>query len=185
RNPYKLLESQYHYRSWAVNFPFTETKIKSLFPHFPNLSIEDFIEMKILCNEDFLIQNNLPKEVFFGEQTLGFIRLFFKNHLSIHKKLNVEYFTEGHYKADMCNVSFIKNENLNEELIQFLQNYEFTQQELKHIRNHKKVNVSSEDTFDLAKRQMILDYINEHEWALLLILADLGIHYKMEKKDLI
>jgi len=182
RNPYSRLESIYRFKWWAHNPLLTKEELKRNFPNFPDLTFDQFLKLQDLTNEIMKEKYKICKDIKIGNQTIQFIRFFFKDHKKVLARLNNNYIISGAYKNDICNVTFIKNENLNEELVLFLSKNGFSNEELHLIFNHKKINVSSNITNQsIVNEKLLLKYINEKEWILFEILSHLGIYYKKEK----
>lgn len=180
RDPYSRMESSYRFRWWAKH-PFLEKdRLTELFPGFPDLTFKEFTKFYALESDEFKRKYKVDEGLKIGKQSIQFIRLFFKNHEAVFRSLNENYISEGLFKRDMCHITFIKNENLNEELAHFLSQYGFSQNELDFIRNHKKVNATKNDTSKSHLNQHLVDFVNEYEWVMLDILESLGINYRRE-----
>ena len=181
RDPYLRLESIYKFRSWARNSSFQLEEVLPHFPSFPDLSMEEFLDFQLLINKKQRQKHNIPENANVGNQTIQFIRFFFKNNEKVLQELSNEYVTSGAYKKDMCDVVFLRNENLNEELATFLGKNGFQKGELEFVRGHEKVNVTkSEITESLVTKQLV-SFVNSHDWMLMKILSDLGIDYRIQQ----
>ena len=178
RDPYLRFESIYKFRWWVQNPPIENEQIEELFPTFPDLTFQQYIEMDCLANKKLKIKYGIDDDFKIGSQSILFIRMFLKNHQEILSSLDENYMTNQFLKKDICNVTFLKKENLNEELAQFLSKYGFSKNELNFIQNHEKVNVTTHDTNKSFLNQELIDYINEYEWVLFDILSMLDIIYK-------
>jgi len=178
RDPYLRLESIYKFKWWVSYPPLEQEELYSNFPNFPDLTLEQYLEMQIIFNEKMKKKYNIDKDVVIGNQSIQFISFFFKNHKKVLADLNNEYIINGLYKDDMCNVSLISNENLNEELISFLSKNGFQKEELNFILNHKKVNVTNSDIKESLINKKLISFVNENDWILIKILSDLGFDYK-------
>lgn len=179
RNPFLRLESVYKYNWWAKNPPLEKDELYTHFPEFPNLSFERYLNLQLLVNENTKEKYNIPKNVKIGNQSIQFIRFFFKDHKRVLAQLNNEYIFNGLYKDDMCNVTLLRNENLNEELVSFLSKNGFPKNELNFILNHKKVNVTKSDVSETFINKKLKLFVNENEWILIKILSDLGFDYNI------
>ena len=69
---------------------------------------------------------------------------------------------------------------MNEELVLFLSNNDFSKNELNFILNHKKVNITKSDINKSLIIRKLISYVNENEGILLEILLQLGFNYKRE-----
>lgn len=180
RNPYTRFLSQYEFRWWAENYSlFVDTSLViNTFPHFPNLSLDEFIDFTIIA-DDHKYPNISKKKV--GHQTIRFIEIFFNRPLEVIANINDDYIFSGAYKQDLKPITFLQQENLTEELVAFLSQYNFTQEELDIIRNHQRVNVTKSQH---ANRNSLhtpksLEYIKTYERLLFKMYEDLGIIYKL------
>lgn len=178
RNPYDRFISLYNYR-WWVKFPEVKMDVlKESLPHFPNLTINDFLKLRQLQAEQMKATFNIPKDIEIGAQTIEFINMYFKNPLEFWQKIDSQLLKSNQLVQEMADIEFLKQENLNHELAHFLSKYDFTNEELNFVRNHKKINVSSISTNEPNQlSQNIRDYIEKSEWVLFKLLALNGIHY--------
>lgn len=179
RNPYTAILSNFEFGFWKENIYLFVDKniIKDKFPQFPNISIEEFIDLKkILNNQSY--PNLRTAQI--GFQTIKFIEMFFNNPLKIIATINDDYILSGAYKKDLKPITFLKQENLTEDLISFLSQYDFTAKELEMIRNYKKINVTKNKTSNrmALHTPKSLDYIQTYERLLFKIYEDLGIFYE-------
>jgi hypothetical protein len=181
RDPYLRLESLYKFRWWVKNPPLEPEVIKTHFPTFPNLTFEQFLELQILVNGSLKKKYKIDEKLKIGNQSIQFIRFFFKNHENVLAELNTEYFVNGSYKQDLCDVNLIRNENLNEELVSFLSKNGFLKEEINFILNHEKVNVTESNIESSLISEELLSYVDENEWILFEILSYLGFDYKRIK----
>lgn len=180
RDPYLRLISIYKFKWWAKNPPLENELIKSHFPNFPDLTFQQYLKLDMLTNKRMKEKYGIDKHIKIGNQSIQFIRFFFRNHKKILAELNTDYIVNGSYKNDICDVTLIKNENLNEELASFLSKFDFSNEELSFIRDHGKVNVTKNNVDNSFLNQEFINYINENEWILLEILSFLGFKYKKE-----
>lgn len=178
RDPYLRIESSYRFRWWS-KFPFlSKQQIAKEFPTFPDLSFQDFTKFYAMESEIFKQKYEVKEGLKIGKQSIQFVRLFFVNHREVFQKLSRDYILGGHFKKDICNVTFLRNENLNEELAMFLSEHGFSQDELDFIRSHQKVNATKNESSKSHMDQHLVDFVNEYEWVMLEILAALGIDYR-------
>lgn len=179
RDPYAHFESTYKYK-WWVRYPLLEKeKIDLHFPNFPSLTFQQFLNLRILLAEEVKKKFAIDSNIKIGYESFEFIRFFFKNHKKVLSELSADYIINGSYKKDMCDVTFIQNNNLNEELASFLSKRDFSDKEISFIRKHKKINVTKiDENLNPIDNEGLINYINEYEWILLKILSDLGFSYK-------
>lgn len=180
RNPYERLESLYKFRWWADNPYIDESTIKEEFPNFPDLTFTQYLNMQRLVNSMLHEKYGIRKELEIGEQTIEFIRMFFKNHKDILRSIDENYISDGSFKSDMCNVTLLQQENLNELLANFLSKHGYRKAEVAFARNHGKVNVTKSTISKSLIDRELIDFVNKHEWMLLEMLASLGMDYRMK-----
>lgn len=184
RNPYSKFLSAYEFEWWKKRPPQNLTKVKKLFPGFPNLTIDEFTDYQSLKNEPLL--SNTKKsatEKNIGTQTVNFILMFSKDPLITLKNLCDDYIYSGEYKKDMADVTFLKQENLNAELHNFLKNYDYSTEDLDFVKSADKVHVTRNSKVDRHElwTKKSLDYIQIEERYLFHMLKELGIEYDAPK----
>lgn len=177
RDPYLRLESVFKFRWWVDNPPIENEQIEKYFPDFPDLTLQQFIQMHKLVNENLKMKYGIDNKLKMGNQSIQFIRMFFRNHKEIFESLTEDYFSKGYFQKDLCDVTFLKNENLNEELALFLSKYSFSNEEIMFVKYHKKVNVTKNEIDKTYITQDLIDYVNEYEQPLFEILSSIGINY--------
>lgn len=161
--------------------------IYEIFPHFPNLSFDEFVDyLKVMVNlkssfnfpHSSIFKNCKDKKI--GFQTRRFIRMFFYNPNEVFNKLSDDYVFSGAYKKDMPPITFLQQENLRNDLVQFLSQFEFTSKELDSIHLHKKVNVTKNQHPNRNElwTPKTLEYVKTYERYLFKFYEDLGFYYK-------
>ena len=178
RDPYLRLKSLYRYGWWKEHPYVDKMLIETHLPNFPNLSFDKFLEMEKLVNDKLKNDYEIPYSLEIGNQTIQFIRFFFRNHRKVLSSLTLDYFLSGEYKNDICDVSFLRNENLNLELFKFLSNNGFSNEEAEFALNHEKVNVTKSLLNENIDDRVLIEHINTTEWILFEILLYLGIDYR-------
>ena len=180
RNPYSKFLSAYEFRWWAKHPPENLMIIKKKLPEFPNLSIDDYVELSKLAAANRLkYLTNTIMDSNIGNQTIHFIQMFFDKPDEVLKNINDNYIDSGEYKKNLKPIIFLRQENLNFDLINLLSKYNFSEKDLRIIENHDKVNVTLGKTMnsnDLWTYKSI-NYIMEADRYLFKILNDLGIEY--------
>lgn len=178
RNPYTHFLSAYQFRFWERNPPLSAQLLNEHFPHFPNLSLDDFVELvKLLVKHDILQGQEIASNV--GNQTVQFIRFFFKEPDKVLRELTNEYLDSSQPLKDLADITFLRQENLNEDLVNFLKKFGYSDHELDFIRTKGRVNVTQTKTFDEKPlwTENAIQYITTKERLLFRILENKGISY--------
>ena len=182
RNPYSRFLSAYEFESWARAPSIEISILKKEFSNFPNLTLDEYVDLSRLISKSR--RSLVPKDLSdqnLGNLTLQFIQMFFDNPSDIIANLSDDYIYSGEYKKGLRPITFLKQENLKEELSNYLSQFDFSQQELISIKNHKRVNVTPVKSSDRNTlwTTKALDYIQQDERLLFKILEDLGINYSI------
>ncbi len=147
-NPYDSLVSHYEFGWWKTHteeeFGFrTMEEIKNKLPNFPDLDFGEYIN---LCDCVLLPKKfknvNLKKNENIGIETFDFIRFFFRNYQEVLAKIDKDYkcyVNHQTYKADMFKVHFIKTDQLNHGLYNFLLDIGWKSKEIAFVLNLKKI----------------------------------------------
>ncbi|MEL7145978.1 MAG: sulfotransferase family 2 domain-containing protein [Bacteroidota bacterium] len=177
RNPYEKLLSAYEYKFWAKAPRIPMDTLSKHFPHFPDLSMDEFIDMVLLADQETNLNKN---ESIIGSQTEQFIYMFFKEPKKVLGNLSTRYFETKAYLDDLGKVEFLTQENLNTELITYLGRYGFSSEQLEVINRHEKVNENKSRKKDRSAMMTdkFFQYIDNKEKYLLMMYRDLGIHYE-------
>ena len=86
-------------------------------------------------------QYTIPDDLDIGVQTILFLRMFLNDPLTTFPQLSQDYFDSKQYLTEMPKVHFMKQETLKVDLRKFLEQYDFSEEELNSIRTHKRVDV--------------------------------------------
>lgn len=184
RNPYSRFLSSYKFKAWA-NPKYLEVSkdiIEKCFPNFPNLTIDEYVDLNVYAEKRRLNQIR-AKDVYnlkdLGAQTIQFVQMFFKEPVTVLNLINDEYILTKEYQNDMANVKFLKQENLNQDLIKFLKEQGFSQDEVEIVNNSKKLNKAKYQTSDVNDlwTEKALNYVSYKERYLFMILENLNINY--------
>lgn len=143
RNPLSRYVSTYLFRSW-VDFPPADVKtLKKTYPNYPDLSFSEYYEMMHTYEVEKRLNGIKPK-IELGVFTIQFIRFYFKDPEAILKKIDLDYIENKEYINELSKIHFIKQENLNSELKEFLQSVGMTKDELSFMDSMDKINVSKQ-----------------------------------------
>ena len=148
RNPYDRYVSHYEFGWWKKYpeddfYPFRVEKIQKKYPHFPDLSFEEYINLWNAIWLPATINNSYINDAeSFGLETFDFITFFFRNAQEVFTKVNKHYdsyIASQRYKVDMYNVHFIRTDRLNEELYDFLLNMGWNRNEVEFVLDLEKI----------------------------------------------
>jgi len=160
RNPFSRYVSSFYYRSWE-KFPPTDIQtIRTYYPNYPNLSFAEFYEMMHIFGRENFLRGIVPK-IELGISTIQFIQFFFNDPESVLKKIDDDYIDSREFEKDMGNIHFIHQENLREELIEFLAHIGIPRDELDFITSLKKVNVTLKKTNTSHHSEIITPMIEQ------------------------
>jgi len=178
RNPYERFLSGYLYRWWADNPSLSQDELDEHFPNFPNLNLDDYIKYQQLSSED--------SELDLGSQTIQFIRMFFKDPKRVLYNITEDYIkSDSAYQQDMPKILFLKQENLNNELSNFLSTKEFSREEVEFAKNYEKTNVTKDrgqDKNSIWTKEAI-EHLERSEQLLFTILKNIGYDCKRPESN--
>lgn len=140
RNPFDRYVSQYHYEFWKRSPSTDLSEIKKTFPHYPDLSFREYLILANEINVKHYAHLNIKQDI--GLYTAQFIRFFFKEPQKILSQLDEFYITSESYKQDMYSVHFLHQDNLNQELHDFLVQLGHSPRKLEFILNYERQNIS-------------------------------------------
>ncbi|MFW6303223.1 MAG: hypothetical protein ACOC2L_01260 [Candidatus Sumerlaeota bacterium] len=155
RNPLSRMVSAWRFGWWLDNPPAPAEQIQEQYPNFPNLGFREFYEMQ----EDIGLRNRLGKIQLpspIGINTVHFIQFFFPDPASILCKIDADYHAED-LKKEMPDITFLHQENLNEEFGRYLRQMGYREDEIAQIDKLGKVNV----TDDGQDKKHFLDYYDD------------------------
>lgn len=141
RNPFTRYISNYQFKWWEKYPPQNEQVILAKYPHFPELSFQEHYDMMHELGRDNRLAGIKPK-IELGIYSIQFIQFFFKNSDEVLSKIDDDYIEQELFREDMGDITFIKQENLNEDLKAFLLSMDISRRELEFIDSMEKVNVT-------------------------------------------
>lgn len=177
RNLYDKFLSTFEFRFWAEYPPLQKQVLLHHFPDFPNLSLDDYVLMNELSAQHKIPGRNLLNV---GNQTIQFIRMYFKKPSETLAKLTPDYLESSDaYENDIADIIFLKQDNLNEELAQFLIRMGYTQEEAELCRTFRRVNVTPNKCSDRNTlwTTKAIHYVQHNERFLFRMLANRGITF--------
>lgn len=142
RNPFDRYVSAYLFR-WWVDHPYASVaRIKDKWPHYPDLSFEEYYQMIHVFGRADRLKQIVPR-MDLGISTIQFIQFYFYDPRSVLALMDEEYILKKKYLNDMPEICFLHQENLNAELTNFLLSMGFSNKQVQFIKDEKKINVTS------------------------------------------
>ena len=181
RHPVSKLISAYKYQSWTRQPKISADHLTSIFPHFPELNFKEFLQYTSLVAQKECKNWNLPIDL--GPQTLQFIWMFFKEPITTLKNMTPSFFSNREYASHLGPLHFIRQENLVQELITTLEQFNFSKKELSRIKEFSPRNLSpvtngsGENMLAIAT-----DFVYQNERVLLNIYSELDIYSSSPSK---
>lgn len=180
RDPFAAYVSRYTFESWKRNTPHSLEKVQIEFPNFPNLSFSEYLEFCVKINLPHRLQGiSLKKGARLGILSVQFIQMFCKNHKKVLSTIDKNYKDNGLYEKHFPKITFLRTENINDELFDFLKKRSFSKKEIQFIKDAKKVNVSNRKPYQAYLDKATVKKILDLEW----LLFDLFPEYKPENNN--
>lgn len=158
RNPFERLVSLYEYGDWKKNFWLDESEIQKKYKNYPEISFAEFLEIR----RDYPYFNYHPYNNTFPNHTTFFLNFFFffneKDPIAALNNWTDNSLMD--FKKGLKGVTFLKNENLNEELYLLLKEHNYPERYISNIINAKKVNISKKAD------KSYLDYYDDQTLAM-------------------
>ena len=141
RNPFDRYVSDYLFGWWQRHPPAPPEQLAAQFPNFPDLSFAEYHQMNDLFGRRDRLGKISPK-IDLGLFTIQFIQFYFRNPAHVLSTIDDEYIDQGRYGSDMPPVVFLHQENLREELYQFLLKAGYSAEKIGFILEAGRVNVT-------------------------------------------
>jgi hypothetical protein len=154
RNVFERYISLYEYADWKVAPWIKVSDIKKIYPNYPDLSFKEYLNLLFHFNP-WEIHPKINRKLPMGPATTQFIVFYFKNPFKVLREIDENYLMSDYYKKDMYNVHFLEQNNLNDDLYNFLSKKGYKEQKISFIKNLKRQNVSR------PKNKNIKDYFND------------------------
>ncbi len=99
-----------------------------------------------------------------GNQSAEFIQFFFKDPDRVFAELSDNYL-DSDKLYDMAEITFLRQENLNDDLASFLYNFGYSNEEVQYVRLRDRINVTEEKILDRNSlwTSNAIDYISSNE----------------------
>jgi hypothetical protein len=174
RNPYERFLSIFEFRYWVHNPLQPVDVIRARFPTFPNLTLDEYVDF-----DEYRFQriNRVPV----GPQTVQFMQIFGRR----FPPLMLGPYDLRSVLRYLAKVTFLRQENLNQELRQFLHRHGFSDEQTAFIESHARVNVTAEKSADRTSvwTPKALNYVRTAEALLFEILRENGICYESPRSQ--
>lgn len=143
RNPYDRYVSQFNFRWWARH-PFYDVEaVRRKFSNYPDLTFAEFLEF---TRDQIPIQNtNFSADRVLGAHTWHFVNFFFRDPSGSFQKIDDAYLKNHAWKQDMFPVHFLKTDQLNQGLFEFLIKVGYDRTEVEFIRGEQKIFPQNKD----------------------------------------
>ncbi|MCC5943238.1 MAG: hypothetical protein JJU37_16970 [Balneolaceae bacterium] len=181
RDPFTAYVSRYNYGSWKKHSSKMQRKLaKKIYAHYPDITFEEYVSSSGLNQSNRLQGIKLKDYVEVGVLTLQFLQMFTRNHRELIANIDKDFREHDNIMDHFPEITFLKNENLNHDLADFLIKHGFTPKETKFIFDANKKNVSTNDSFKSYLTDKAVDEIVKREW----FLFDLFPEYLPDKNPL-
>ena len=138
RNPYDQYVSQYEFGWWKrkeyLRYFRAVPEFQKAHPNFPDISFEQYV---LLINRAFCENGQSGRGV--GFHTTEFVRFYFRDPPKALSELDEVYVASRKYEDDMCDVHFIRTDQLNSELYQFLLSVGYQREDIEFILGLGKI----------------------------------------------
>lgn len=164
RNIFERLVSLYEYRDWAVAPYMPPSQIHSFFPEFPNLSFSRFLEMlyKYPPLEQLL---ELKEPMSIGPMSAQFIHFYSKQPID-DLRLTLSKEQAVNCLNNIANIVFLDQNNLSEELFEFLLKMGYNKKEIRFIVSAPKLNQSVKKPYAAYFSDEEKNFVMQKEWLL-------------------
>lgn len=140
RNPFDLYVSQYEFGWWRRKefLPFYRAVpgFEKLYPRFPELTFAEYVR---LSNDAFRTYSNNGGEAR-GLLTEQFLKYYFRDPEAAFARLGEEdYLSSGRYRADMFDLHFIRTDQLNRGLYDFLLRLGYDEEDVRFVAAMERV----------------------------------------------
>ena len=120
RNPFERYVSQYEFAWWRQDLPpwVDVDAVRAEYPHFPNLSFEEFVTGSELLLQQYR-NSAVPPDRRLGLQSEQFVRFFFRQP-EVFAEIDDHYIEERRFEVDVFPVTFLRTHRLNQDLHDYL-----------------------------------------------------------------
>jgi hypothetical protein len=145
RNPFHRYVSVYLFGQWKKTFRDYSEQLMRAFPNFPDLSFEEYYRMiHIFARENRL--DDISPKIDLGLHTIQFIQFHFKNPRQALQEIDDAYLDQRRYLDSVAPIVFLHQENLSQELYEFLLSCGYSSSHIGFLLESERVNVTPRDT---------------------------------------
>jgi len=182
RNPYSRFMSGYEFQYWKEHPNIPRDMIEKHLPNFPDISVDDYVRFNQLQLVHGRLGGKEPNAMV-GNQTVQFIQMFFKHPDDVLKNLTDDYLDSDNIFFDMADIYFLRQENLRDDLIAFLNKVGVPLEEMKDIQTRESINVTHNRGMSRSHlwTPLSLAYVKESERMMIRILRERGISCPVPK----
>lgn len=138
RNPYDRLVSMYHWAGWKRTLVWPEGSGEyDKYPTFPELSFDEALDIHERRATARLKGIDLKTPL--GPQTIQFILIVFKKPYDVLRRIDEDYIDSGAYRADLPDLHLLRNENLNQDLYDFLITQSYAEADIRFIMDEAPI----------------------------------------------
>ena len=175
RNPYDKFLSAFEYRFWARYPQFPEPELRARFPHWPDLSVDDFVRLKVM-QADRLAGSN-PQGI--GVQTLNFARFFSPDPAPVLDAARTGTLDLAMLRASLAPIRLLRQETLRDDLAAFLHEMEYPRWAVDLCYAVPQANVTPRGPIERSRlwTAAAVAHIRQNERLLLALLREWGIDH--------
>lgn len=135
RNTYDHYVAYYEYGWWRryEMAGISKAEITELFPHFPDLSFAEFVDLTSAHFNEIKTPHLAPDDQP-GYHSEQFVRFFFRQPERVLQSFGREYVASGRYADDMYDVRFLRNDRLTDQLCELFEEYRFGGDDIDAVR---------------------------------------------------
>lgn len=163
RNIFEQLVSLYEFRDWAKTNAVQEQEILQIFPHYPNITFQEFISFRhefSVYKKHAWIQH-YPEGL--SPSSISLILFFSKKPFELLNNWNEH--TQAIFLEELSQVNFLKTEHLNSELFSMLLQYAYNWSEIEFVYSKGKENISKpkEKSYLSYYSKELIDTVKQRE----------------------
>ncbi len=140
RNPYDLYVSEYEFGWWRrrqfLKYYRQVPGFEQRYAHFPDLSFDEYLS---LTTAAFGMKLHHADDDRWGLQTEKYVNFYFKNPQQVLRQIDEEYLASQKYRADLHYLHFVRTDDLNRGLYDFLFEMGYSEEDLHFVLDLGKI----------------------------------------------